>query len=338
MRKVPPPDLGLHVQAFFADYMTTQRALSPHTILSYRDTFRLFLVFAARRARTSVADLSFEQIDAATVLAFLEDLERNRNNSARTRNARLAALHTFFRYVAIQEPRVLATCQQINAIPVKKTQTTPATYLEHDEVAHILATIDRSKPLGRRDHLLLHLLFETGARAHEIATLRTTAFRLDKPCQVQLFGKGRKERICPLRTATAKLVRAHLGERRIPTGSDAPLFVSACGEPLTRHGVLRVVQRCARKAGASMPRIAQKRIGAHTFRHSAAIHLLRAGNALPVIRSWLGHVSVTTTDHYTEIDTEVKRRAVEGSQPLPASCKRPSWARNPDLLAWLEAL
>ncbi len=334
----PPPDLGVHVQTFFADYMTTQRVLSPHTILTYRDTFKLFLVFAAQQAHSSVANLSFENLDAAVVLAFLDDIERNRNYSARTRNTRLAALHTFFRYVATREPRVLATCQQINAIPVKKTRITPATYLEHDEIAHILASIDRSKPRGRRDHLLLHVLFETGARAHEIATLRTTSLRLEKPCQVHLFGNGRKERICPLRTATAKLVRDHLRERGVSPCDDAPLFVGVRGEPLTRHGVLRAVQRRARIAATTMPRLAQKRIGAHTFRHSAAIHLLRSGNALPVIRSWLGHVSVTTTDHYTEIDTEMTRRAVKGSQPMPTSRRRPSWARKPDLLAWLEAL
>jgi integrase/recombinase XerD len=331
------PSLGLHVQAFFGDYLTAQRALSQHTVLSYRDTFKLFLGFAARRRRKSISDLGFADIGPDAVLAFLEDLERSRKNSVRTRNTRLAALHTFFRYVAGHEPRVLHLCQRVTAIPVKKTRTAPAVYLEHDEVLHILATIDRSTRGGRRDYLLVRLLFETGARAHEIADLRTTALRLSKPCQVHLFGKGRKERICPLRLGTAKLIRDHLVEHGVSAVQDAPLFIGKRGDPLTRHGVLRVVQRRTRQAAKTMPRLGTKRVGAHTFRHSAAIHLLRSGNALPVIRSWLGHVSVVTTDRYTEIDTEMKRRAIEATDPVP-SPRRPSWKRKPDLLAWLETL
>ena len=184
------PSLGLHVQAFFGDYLTAQRALSQHTVLSYRDTFKLFLGFAARRRRKSVADLGFADVGPDAVLAFLEDLERSRKNSVRTRNVRLAALHTFFRYVAGHEPQVLDLCQRVSAIPVKKTHSAPAVYLEHDEVLHILSTIDRSTRGGRRDYLLVRLLFETGARAQEIAGLRTTALRLSKPCQVHLSGKG----------------------------------------------------------------------------------------------------------------------------------------------------
>jgi site-specific recombinase XerD len=333
----PVPSLGAFVQRFFGDYLAAQRALSPHTMLSYRDGVKLFLLFAARRCRKSVADLGFADLGADTALAFLDDLERSRGNSVRTRNVRLAALHTFFRYVADHEPEVLGTCQRICAIPVKKTRSPPTVYLEHDEVLHLLDSIDRTTHLGRRDHLLIRLLFETGARAHEVAALRTSAICFSRPHQVHLLGKGRKERVCPLRSTTTHLIRKHLDERSVAPDEDVPLFLGRRGEPLTRHGVLRVVQRRATSAGRTMPSIAAKRIGAHTMRHSAAVHLLRSGNALPVIRSWLGHVSVVTTDRYTEIDTEMKRRALAATDPIPTR-RRPSWKRKPDLLTWLEAL
>jgi len=339
MSDTTPPSLGRYVQAFFGDYLTTQRNLSPNTILSYRDAFKLFLIFAARRSRRPVAALGFDDVGPDTVLAFLEDLEKSRNCSVRTRNARLSALHTFFRYVAVHEPRVLDLCQRVSAIPVKKTLRKPPVYLEHDEVLHVLATIDRSSALGRRDDLLLRLLFETGARAQEVVTMRTSSFRLSSPYQVRLLGKGRKERLCPLRASTAALIQDHLRERSLAPDNDAALFVGPTGRPLTRHGILRAVQRRVRHASETMPSLAAKRVGAHTFRHTAAIHLLRSGNALPVIRSWLGHASVVTTDHYTEIDLEMKRRALEASEPLPSSADEPPcWRTDLDLLAWLEEL
>ncbi|MFC1708112.1 tyrosine-type recombinase/integrase, partial [Planctomycetota bacterium] len=310
-------DLACRVQMFFADYLIAQRRLSPNTVLSYRDAFKLFLNFASRHRRKPVTHLEFDDLGVETVLAFLEHLETTRGCSVRTRNARLAALHTFFRYVATQEPPLFGLCQRISAIPVKRTAHRPPEYLEHDEAKFVLDTIDRSTLLGRRDHLLLRVLFETGARAEEAATMRAEAFRLSPPHQqqVRILGKGNKERICPLRRTTAALVRAHLEERGVALDSDAPLFLSIRGTALTRFGILRAVQRRVRYAAASFPALNKKCVGAHTFRHSAAIHLLRSGNALPVIRSWLGHVSVATTGIYTEVDLEAKRKALEKSAP-----------------------
>jgi len=338
MSDISPPSLGRYIQTFFGDYLTAQRNLSPNTVLSYRDAFKLFLVFAARQSGRPVANLGFDDVGPNVVLAFLEDLEKSRKCSIRTRNARLSALHTFFRYVAVHEPRVLDICQRVSAIPAKRVQEKPAVYLEYEEVVHILGTIDRSTTLGRRDHLLVHILFEIGARAQEVASMRTSDFRLSSPGQVRIVGKGRKERLCPLRASTAALVRDHLRERGLTLHDEAPLFLGATGRPLTRHGILRAVQRRVRDASRTLPTLAAKRVGAHTFRHTAAIHLLRSGNALPVIRSWLGHVSVLTTDHYTHIDLETKRRALEASEPLPSSEGLPSWRNDPDLLAWLDAL
>ena len=332
------PSLAHYVQAFFDCYLRAQRDLSPHTVLSYRDAIKLFLIFAARHRHREVVDLCFEDVSPDVVLAFLEHLEKERGNSARTRNVRLAALHTFYRYVGAHEPQVLDLCQRVNAIPVKKSKVSTVTYLEYDEVLHVLNAIDRSTSLGQRDYLLIRMLFETGVRADEIAQSRTSALRLFSPHQIVILGKGSKERICPLRAPTAKLIRDHLTARGLTPEQDSPLFVGIRGAPLTRFGVLRLVQRRARRAAKTMPKLASKRIGAHTLRHSAAVYMLRSGNALPVIRSWLGHVSVATTDQYTDIDLEMKREALEACEPIPTPPRHPAWRRDPNLLAWLESL
>ena len=328
--------IGSHIQAFFADYLT-QRNMSPHTIASYRDSVKLLLAFAACHLRKDVAALTFEDLGPNVILKFLDDIENTRGNSTRTRNARLAAIHTLFGYVAAHEPQLLGLSQRICVIPVKRSVTPCITYLEYEEVLHILASIDQSRHLGRRDYLLILLLFETGARASELVSLRTSSLRLEEPAQIRILGKGRKERVCPLRKKTAALIRAHLRERDV-MGLDTPVFVGLRGEPLSRFGLLRLVQRHVRTAAKTMPSLGKKRIGPHTFRHAAAIHLLRAGNDLSVIRSWLGHVSIVTTDHYTEIDIEAKRRALEASEPVLSPRRNPSWKKDPDLLAWLEAL
>jgi len=330
------PSVGCHIQAFFADYLTAQRDMSPNTVASYRDAVKLLLAFAARRRHKEVATLTFDDLGPEMVLGFLDDLEKTRGNCARTRNARLAAIHSLFNFVAAHEPTLLGLCQRIGAIPVKRTRASCIAYLEYEEVLHILASIDLSRPMGRRDYLIIILLFETGARAQEIASLRASSMQLSGAAQVRILGKGRKERICPLRKKTAALIRAHLREREM-VPIEAPLFVGPRGEPLTRFGILRLVQRHVRAASKTMASLTKKRIGAHTFRHAAAIHLLRAGNDLSVIRSWLGHVSILTTDHYTQIDIETKRRALEASEPV-SSRRHPSWKKNPDLLGWLEAL
>ena len=184
--------LGHYLQRFFGDYLTHQRKLSPNTILNYRDAIKLLLLFAAEHHGKGVSDLEFADVDVNTILAFLTHLETHRRCSVRTRNTRLAALHTFFRYLAAHEPRLLHLCQQVAMIPVKRAQPSPPTYLEYDEVRHILKAIDVSTRLGRRDRLLVHLLFETGARAHELATLRTSDLHLTAPYQVRILGKGER--------------------------------------------------------------------------------------------------------------------------------------------------
>lgn len=164
------------------------------------------------------------------------------------------------------------------------------------------------------------------------------ALQLERPSKMRLLGKGRKERICPLRPETVPYIREHLRERGITAGQDVPLFVGRYGGALTRFGILRIVQRHVRKASTSLPSLSRKNVGAHTFRHAAALHLLRAGNELSVVKSWLGHVSIVTTDLYMEIDDEMKRKAMEATEPVAAPKRQPAWRRDRDLLAWLEAL
>lgn len=332
-----PANFACHVQRFFTDYVTAQRDLSPHTRASYRDAIKLLLTFAARQQQKPVVELSCEDLSPDMVLKFLDDLQNTRGNTTRTRNVRLAAIHTFFRYVAAREPEVLEICQRLCAIPFKKAEARTMLYLEHNEVLHILRCIDRSTSIGRRDYLLVLLLFETGVRAQEMASLHTSCLRLTDSPQARILGKGRKERICPLRKKTARLIRDHLRERGARS-HDQPLFLSVRGESLTRFGILRIVQRHVRHASRNLPSLAAKRVGAHTFRHTAAIHLLRAGNDLTVVRGWLGHVSVLTTDQYTDVDIDLKRRALEAAEVVAPSGRPPSWNRDPDLLSWLEAL
>jgi len=332
------PTLGRHIQLFFGDYMTEQRGLSHHTVLSYRDALKLLLEFSAQHHKKPVVALDVADLDQDVVLAFLKNMEKTHGVKARTRNARLSALHTFFRYVGEKEPMNLAVCHRVCGIPMKKSQSPVIEYPEHGEVLHILRSIDRSTFLGRRDYLLIHVLFVTGVRAEEAAGLRTSSLQFVRPYQARIVGKGRKERICPIRAQTVKLIRDHLKERRLTPSHDVPVFVARSGEPLTRFGVLRAVQRRVRHAAKTMPALAKKSIGAHSFRHAAAVHLLRSGNDLSVVRSWLGHVSIMTTDHYTEIDNEMKRRALEATDPMPKPRRPSSWKRNPDILDWLQRL
>lgn len=331
------PSLAKLVQTFFADYLVAQRDLSPHTVLAYRNAMKLYLGFVDRRAKKPITDLGFGDHSPEGVLAYLKDLEKQRGNSPRTRNARLVAMHTFFRFVSAREPQLLDLCQRILAIPIKKTEPPVVVYMEHAEFLHVLATVDRRTPLGRRDYLVLRLLFDTRARAQEIANVRTPALH-DRPAQIRLLGKGRKEWICPLRAETIPFIRDYLSECGVAPGDNVPLIARARGGPLTRRGILQIVKRHVARAAPTMPSRGKKSVVAHSLRHDAALHLHRSGNDISTVRSWLGHVSGVTTDHYTEIDAEMKRKALESTE-APAPPKRvPSWERDKDLLAWLEAL
>ena len=238
--QTPVPGL---LRSFFEDYLAAQRDVSPNTIYAYRDACKLFLRFAARHCGRQVTRLQLADLGADTVLAFLTHLESERNNSAATRNCRLVAIHRFFAYVAEQDPRHAELCRRVLDIPLKKTTSNSMTYLDRDEVKTLLAVPSSRHRLGLRDRALLTLLYNSGARATEVAQLDIKDLRLETPTQVRLLGKGRKERICPLWQETANALQAYLRQRADGTQADAPLFLNAHGKRITRFGVGTIVKR-----------------------------------------------------------------------------------------------
>jgi integrase/recombinase XerD len=332
-----PNTLASTLRAFFTDYLSTLRGLSSHTIRSYRDSLTLLLRFVAAHRRRNIAVLDIEDLTADAIIAFLSDLETTRHATVRTRNIRLAACHTFFRFLATQHPDRLDHAQRILGIPFKRTRPRPIEYLEHAEIEAVLATVDRITPAGRRDYTLLATLFNTGARVQELLDVRATDLQLTKPYQVRLVGKGRKIRTCPLWPQTAHLLRALGVERGLALGSDARVFVHHRGMPLTRFGVRFILAKYLRRAAATQPQLARKKLHPHCLRHSTAVHLLKSGVDVLTIAHWLGHATVTTTNRYATIDLEMKRQALAKAQPLRTP-RRPAWRRDATVLEWLEAL
>lgn len=338
MTRRSPNTLASTLRAFFLDYLSTLRGLSPHTIRSYRDGLTLLLRFVAAHTRREIAVLDVDDLTADVVIAFLADLETTRHATVRTRNIRLAALHTFFRFLATQHPDRLEHAQRILGIPFKRTRPRAIEYLEYEELQAVLAGVDRTTPAGRRDYTLLATLFNTGARVQELLDVRPIDLQLARPCQVRLVGKGRKPRTCPLWPQTARLLRTLCAERGLGPGADARLFVNQRGAPLTRFGVRFLLAKYLRRATATRPQLAHKRLHPHSLRHSTAVHLLKSGVDLLTIAHWLGHASVTTTNRYVTIDLDMKRKALAKAQPLSPSPRRPAWRRDATILEWLEAL
>jgi integrase/recombinase XerD len=331
MKGERPNSLALALKGFLSDYLPRVRGTSPHTILSYRDAIKLLLVHLSRKKGIPVANLTIEEIGVTEIVAFLDYLERDRNNGVGTRNRRLAALHSFFRYVAETRPVRIEQCQRILNIPFKRASVRPVEYLEFEEIKEVLAEIDRSKVVGRRDYLLLTLMFNTGARVQEVLDLRVNNLQLSRPASVRIFGKGRKERICPIWPETAQLLREHT------QGMDgnARVFANHIGGPLTRFGVRYILSKHLQNAAS----LRGKRLHPHSLRHSTAVHLLKSGVDLSTIANWLGHSSVNTTNKYASMDMDMKRLALEKAQPLTDTTQEAgSWKKDPDILAWLESL
>lgn len=336
MNSSKPNALGRMLRSFFADHLPRVRGSSPHTVLSYRDTLVLFLRFVADRHKRSVSQLDLSDLDPPEVLAFLEHLETTRHNLVATRNVRLAAIHAFFRYCATADPTQVEHCQRVLAIPFKRTGSRPIHYLEYEEIQAVLGSIDRTTADGRRDYVLLAIMFNTGARVQEIVTLCVRDLRLEALPQVRLFGKGRKERWCPLWPQTAELLRAWLGESISP---DRPLFCNHRGDRLTRFGVRYLLRKYCARAKVTTPSLGRKRLHPHSMRHSSAVHLLRSGVEITTISQWLGHASVTTTNRYATIDLEMKRKAIEQARPTNFGSDGPAqWRTDSSILDWLEGL
>ena len=321
------------IQRFFTDRLCVQMEASRHTVAGYRDTFRLLLRFASARHGKAPVKLTIEDIDADLVADFLVHTETARGNSARSRNTRLAAIRSFFRYVAMTDPTCLLHCQRILAMPNKRYVKRTMTFLDADEIAALLTAPDRTTWAGRRDHALLLLAVQTGLRASELVNLKCDDVVLGTGAHIRCMGKGRKERCTPLRRDTAKLLAAWIADRSDDSG---PLFPSIRGERLSRDALEHLVRKHCLTAARAYPSIGSKRVTPHTLRHSTAMDLLYHGVDPAVIALWLGHESVETTQIYIHADMRMKEKALArvAAPPTPSGRFRP----DDQLLAFLEGL
>jgi site-specific recombinase XerD len=330
--------LATALHGFLTNYLPRQRAMSPHTLHSYRDGLKLLLQFVAGK-KTDPSQLTIQQLTREQVMAFLHHLETVRHNKASTRNVRLSAIHSFFRYVGATHPEHLALVQQILSIPFKRTASREIQYLEFSEILSILGCIDRSSRGGRRDHVLLSFMFNTGARVSEVVGVQACDLRLDLPASVCLRGKGRKERSCPLWPETARALRVHLEESQIALQEPRSIFLNHRGQPLTRFGVRLILQKHVRMTALRVASLKCKRLHPHSMRHSTAVHLLRSEVDICTIANWLGHASINTTNRYLTLDLEVKRQALGKAKPIVARRRRAaSWRSDRNLIKWLESL
>jgi integrase/recombinase XerD len=322
------------LQAFFTDRLMSQLQASPHTIAGYRDTFRLLLRFAADHTHTPPNNLDIAELDGPLIAAFLNHLETERGNGVRTRNHRLAAIHSLFGYAALRHPEHAATIHRVLAIPPKRFERNLVTFLTDDEVDALLAACPRSTWTGRRDHAMLVLAIQTGLRISELAGLSCADVVLGAGAHVHCIGKGRKQRRTPLVPHTIDVLRVWLAERH---GAPAEsLFPTVTGRPLSRDAIERRISHHLRTAHESCPSLRTKRVSVHTLRHTAAMRLLFSGVDVTVIALWLGHEQVSTTNIYLHADMSQKERAIARTTPPNT---RPGRYRAPDaMLAFLEAL
>ena len=311
MKKQTKTALASFIESFFRERLVAQRRSSPATISAYRDALRLLLLFASERAGKAPSRLTIEDLDRDLILAFLDHLEKERGNSVRTRNARLAAIRSFFQHVAYREPSAIGIVQRVTSIQDKRMVRKGVSYLRLEELDALLAAPDRRTWQGRRDYTLLLFLARTGARVSEAIRVNASDLRLERPWQVLLQGKGYKERIIPLAEDTALALREYCTENGLQMEDKKPVFINARGKRLTRFGVIHILNRAVKTAVKGHPHLARMSISPHTLRHTVAMHMLQAGVDLTTIQSWLGHVNLDTTHQYVEADIEMKRRAIE---------------------------
>jgi len=322
------------LQAWFTDRLITQRNSSTQTIAAYRDTFRLLLCFAHEQTGKQPFELDLDDLDAPLIGAFLTHLEQDRGNSIRTRNTRLAAIHSFYRFAALDHPEHAGTIARVMAIPTKRYERNTVSYLDLPEIKALLAAPDPNTWLGRRDHALLLLMIQTGVRVSELVGLRIGDTQLGTGAHIKITGKGRKKRSTTLTGETVKVLRQWLKERQgIP---EDPLFPTRQGEPLSRYTVGALLSKHARTAAAACPSLTAKHVTPHTLRHTNAM-LLRAKDVdIATIALWLGHASTETTHIYEHADPALKEKAIAKIAPLGAKPVR--YQPSDNLLAFLENL
>jgi integrase/recombinase XerD len=322
---------------FLTRYLPGERGASSNTALSYKDTFLLLVRFMKTVKGIPPERLDLKDVNRDNILSFLHWLESDRHCGVLTRNARLTALHSFFRYLQYEEPAYLHVCGQVLSIPMKKTSVTTVTYLSLDAIKTILEGPELTHKKGRRDLALLSLLYDTGARVQEIADLTPAMIRLDNPCTVRLLGKGNKTRIVPLMDAQVKFLRDYMSENNLlsPHATQYPLFTNSRKEKLTRAGITHILSKYVLLAQQRNEGIITGTVTPHVIRHSKAMHLLQAGVNLVYIRDILGHVSVKTTEIYARADEKKKREALESAYSEVKPKNIPSWLGNDNLLEWL---
>ena len=337
MKRARPNNLGLCVEKFFREYLPTLRGMSLQTIRSYRDALVLFLRFVSGHSGRRLEDLDLDAVTAEHVTQFLMFLEAERHNSIATRNARLAALHTFARFLVTESPEHLAQVQRVLGLPFKRgARNAPIDYLESAEAETLLGQINRSTETGRRDYALFALMLNTGARVQEVLDLKLSDVRTEPPYQVRLRGKGGKVRICPIWASTATRLRELTSGS---TTTDMSLFMNRRGSKLTRFGVRYLLNKYVAASTATASPLREKRIHPHSLRHTTAIYLLKAGIDFATISQWLGHASLNTTMKYARADLDLKRQAL--AQVFPEALAPPAGrgARvDVDLIGWLKRL
>lgn len=322
------------LQAFFTDRLVRQRQASPHTLAAYRDTLRLLVRFAAERRAVEPANLEISDLDAVLISTFLDHRQHDHGNSARTRNARLAAIRSLFRFAALRHPEHAAIIQRVLAIPPKRFDRRLVTFLSEPEVDALLAAPDRTTWTGRRDHVLLALAAQTGLRVSELITLRNADLHLGIGPHVSCLGKGRKQRITPITPPVVAALRGWREERGGQTGD--PLFPTRTGTPLSRDALEHRLRTYVATAGHTCPSLGAKTISLHVLRHTAAMRLLHAGVDTSVIALWLGHEQVDTTQIYLHADLALKERALARTTPVHTAPGR--YRPSDALLAFLEAI
>ena len=334
--------LGRSIARFFHEYLPTLRGMSPHTIRSYRDTMILFLRFAAAATGGSIESLDVRDINADRLGSFLTSLEVERGNSIATRNARLAAMHSFGRFLIAEHPEYMDRLQQVVGLPFKRGgRAMPVEYLEEPEIEGVLESINRDKPSGSRDYALFSLTFNTGARVQEILDIRVCDLRLESPCQVRLYGKGNKVRLCPIWQRTAQLLRKLISTNPPSDNSaDQRVFLNDRGAPLTRFGVRYLLRKYVDAAAKKAPTLADKSIHPHSLRHSTAVHLLKAGVDIATVSQWLGHSGLNVTMRYAGADIDMKRQALKQIFPdvVPSANDKMIVGHDGGLVDWLRRL
>ena len=333
-----PTDFSKYLTNFLTRYLSHERGASTNTVTAYRDTFVL-LIMLMEQKNIKAHKLTLEKITKEVVVEFLDWIQTERNCCNSTRNARLAAIHSFFRYIQYQQPENLYGYQKILSIKMKKAEEVPMCYLSIDGITLLLQQPDTTTKKGRRDLTLLSLMYDTGSRVQELIDLTPSMIRLDKPCTIRITGKGKKARIIPMLERQVKLLIKYMKEHELlePHANMYPLFCNNRREKLTRAGVNHILLKYAAMARLKDSKLIPEKISCHSLRHSKAMHLLQAGVNLVYIRDILGHVSVQTTEIYAKADSQQKREAIERTYIDVTPKENPAWLTNSNLLEWLKS-